>query len=553
MLQRWLAALLIALALLAVPARAAPPEGAVYLAGASSCRAPDAFRTVLAADPARWQPLTADWSEPRSNVWLRIPVPPAWPPRMLVVPADGAHFLYIYRPGAEAPEVRDRYLPTPPFIGTGRWHSVMLPTEGSAPLLICLVAPRVFPGAVRIVDAGVQIERELALRTLIVGSLAVMLTMLVLAGVLWLGLSDRIYLVFFLQVAVFAFWLGLNDYALAPWFVDLPGGADTLNFIRRSSSILAVAIGIHFARRFMDMAHGSPRIDRGLRGAEFALIGMVVIHALAAPLGMPHGWVLTTVNVAAGLCSLILIPASLAMAWRGNRHARFFCVGWTPMLLVVVWATAHTVWLTAEAATVRLWLFPAAAFQCVLLALGLMDRTLTLKRERDAARELAERDPLTGLLNRRGFLARLEQQLADRRGVALLVCDLDHFKRINDTHGHAAGDRCLQAFARRSRDLLPPAAVIARYGGEEFAVVVPLELHDPAQVAEHLRAGIGATPVEVGRESLRLTVSIGVAKALPGSKVDAAALLGQADRALYRAKDTGRNRVQVAGLESARA
>jgi two-component system cell cycle response regulator len=162
---------------------------------------------------------------------------------------------------------------------------------------------------------------------------------------------------------------------------------------------------------------------------------------------------------------------------------------------------------------------------------------------------LALTDDLTGLHNRRYLLAHLDELIerANRDGsrVALLLFDIDHFKKINDSHGHAAGDEVLRQIAARAIDSVRSADLVARLGGEEFVVVMPeTELAMAAAVAERLRSAIASQPFVVGATAaaVSLTVSIGVTAAAPGG--DARELmLGRADAALYAAKAGGRDRI----------
>lgn len=149
---------------------------------------------------------------------------------------------------------------------------------------------------------------------------------------------------------------------------------------------------------------------------------------------------------------------------------------------------------------------------------------------------------LTGLLNRRAGLAHLEEEVArsQRYGVALSVaaCDLDHFKQVNDRHGHAAGDRVLREAAARMVQALRQQDQVIRMGGEEFLVVLPCTaLEDACLAMERLRLSLSALPIG----ELRQTLSVGVAELRQGETM--AALLERADRALYRAKAQGRDLV----------
>jgi two-component system, cell cycle response regulator len=170
-----------------------------------------------------------------------------------------------------------------------------------------------------------------------------------------------------------------------------------------------------------------------------------------------------------------------------------------------------------------------------------------LSRER-ALERLAYVDELTGLPNRRFLLRQLEAQLsrARRHGhdLAVVMVDADRFKALNDRHGHHAGDLALQAIAARLRERVRREDVVARVGGEEFVVVLPDTGADgAAPAAEDLRAAVAERPVDVGRRSVPLTISAGVA-VWEGESLER--LLGRADGALYAAKAAGRDRVVAA-------
>jgi two-component system cell cycle response regulator len=162
---------------------------------------------------------------------------------------------------------------------------------------------------------------------------------------------------------------------------------------------------------------------------------------------------------------------------------------------------------------------------------------------------LALTDELTGLYNRRYLLAHLDELIErvnqDGMSAALLMFDIDHFKRINDTYGHAAGDDVLRELGARAMNSVRRVDLAARLGGEEFVVVMPeTDLANAAAVAERLRLGVANEPfaVRASGEKLAVTISIGVAAAIVGGD-QRDDLLKRADEALYSAKKAGRNRV----------
>lgn len=170
----------------------------------------------------------------------------------------------------------------------------------------------------------------------------------------------------------------------------------------------------------------------------------------------------------------------------------------------------------------------------------------------DRLRLEATQDRMTGVWNRAAIFERLGDELA-RAGrpsggdLAVILADLDHFKQVNDTLGHLAGDAVLVEAAHRMRAAVRPYDRIGRYGGEEFLVLVPSCDRDCAlRVAERIRACIGGAPIDTGSGPLTITASLGVAIQSGGSRGDASELVAAADAALYRAKRTGRDRVAVA-------
>ena len=173
--------------------------------------------------------------------------------------------------------------------------------------------------------------------------------------------------------------------------------------------------------------------------------------------------------------------------------------------------------------------------------------------ERHAARQLYEssmRDALTDLYNRRFFDQRLREEYAfasrHNAPLSVILLDLDHFKRVNDTYGHPVGDEVLLKVAGIIKASVRREDVACRFGGEEFAVIARAETHDGARaVAERMRKRIEETPVHHEGQLISVTASAGIATVVPPQTYDTpAALLAAADQALYRAKDRGRNRCE---------
>ncbi len=177
-----------------------------------------------------------------------------------------------------------------------------------------------------------------------------------------------------------------------------------------------------------------------------------------------------------------------------------------------------------------------------------------ISQRKDLEAELfkqASTDSLTGISNRRYFMAQAEQELRRSRrfarALSVMMIDIDHFKLINDKHGHAVGDAVLQSVVKSALESLRQSDSMGRLGGEEFAVILPeTELAAATEVAERLRQHMAERPLVAEREAIPCTVSVGVAQ-LTAQDGSIDALLNRADEALYRAKHNGRNRVETAG------
>ncbi len=195
--------------------------------------------------------------------------------------------------------------------------------------------------------------------------------------------------------------------------------------------------------------------------------------------------------------------------------------------------------------------FPAGAFELLFFTFGMSVLLVNMAKERA---ELQQRqrsllDPLTGIANRRAFFERgaklLRRANAEGHVSALLLFDLDRFKNINDTYGHQAGDRVLGEFCEMVQPMLRPNDLFGRFGGEEFGcLIAQVSIGEALAVAERIRTEVAATPLDLGAEQRPVTVSVGVAMSNEAGP-SLQSLFAAADRALYRAKAKGRNRVEI--------
>jgi diguanylate cyclase (GGDEF)-like protein len=220
----------------------------------------------------------------------------------------------------------------------------------------------------------------------------------------------------------------------------------------------------------------------------------------------------------------------------------------TPLIALLPWLPIGnqvfgSVWLTV------------LSFEALLFTIAIAFILLAMAKERTEHRHktAALVDPLTGISNRRAFLqdgqAHLKRQATDPHPTAVMLLDLDNFKSINDRFGHAVGDCVLEIFADVSSGCLRRIDLFGRLGGEEFAALLRDTTRERAMaVAEQIRTGFAGAAREVDGRPIAATVSIGIVISHDGV-LDLSALLAQADHALYRAKDAGRNRVEIASIE----
>lgn len=240
-------------------------------------------------------------------------------------------------------------------------------------------------------------------------------------------------------------------------------------------------------------------------------------------------------------------------AWVIHRQektfARYLTLGSLLMVLLLISARAVVGYLVPESDGVDsieiMQVVYAVGFSSADVLIPICAILMTHENIRLMLEDMALRDSLTGALNRRALFQLGDSALAgcQRRGqtLSVLLLDLDHFKQINDLHGHHVGDLVLKDFADQVQGILRRPALLARYGGDEFVVVLPgTTAADAEQVAERIRRA----PV-AWQEGAVCHVSIGVASSLQGQRETLAALIQRADKGLYLAKNAGRNRIET--------
>lgn len=406
------------------------------------------------------------------------------------------------------------------------WH-----VEGSANVRGVVLGARISTAA--------QSERtNLAMAGMYAAFAGLCIALIIYNLALWGALRHRFQLYYCAMVAALLAYTFSSSGILAWVFTDISNNDRlrinylTLGFVGASALI--------FARSFFEDRVFAGFLGRYTAAVAAAMAGVGILFFLSAPFSIRSADA-TFTAVFLGLATVV--GPTLWQAWRKrSNYLWLFAIGWgVPILMSVgrVLANLHVIpwnfWL--DNSTIL-----SMVVEALMSSLAIAYRIKLLRDERDwaiasevMARRLADTDPLTGLLNRRAFL---DQAIGRQGEQQLLIADLDHFKRVNDTLGHDGGDEVLRLFARMLRSQVPAGALVARIGGEEFAILSSsLEPVEPEALLAKLRAT--RMPFD-----LLVTASIGACKGPLTSDVEWKALYRGADKALFDAKSSGRDRAR---------
>lgn len=385
-----------------------------------------------------------------------------------------------------------------------------------------------------------ELQHERTLHAYLYGGLyGFLLALIGYNAMLYAGLRERSYLDYALYLGSFV--LANVAYTGHGYALLWPDAAGFQRYVILVLMVLFGALGIRFARGFLSLADFAPQLDR--RVARFARSGLIAMAA--AVLLQWHGVAAVLAFVFVLTVSVILVGLGVTAVNRGVSAGRYFLAAALAAMTGAA-VTALAVWrglpfnsLTLHAAEL------GAGLEGILLALGLAHRVREHRLAREDAEQLASIDPLTSLLNRRAFLERAaplwSTALRSDRPLALMMMDIDHFKTINDSFGHATGDAVLAAVGRILVRAHREGDLVARWGGEEFIVLLPETGLDQAlALGERLRAELGSARM-TGAYPHALSASFGVAERVSATTL--AGLISVADEQLYRAKAAGRDQV----------
>lgn len=417
-----------------------------------------------------------------------------------------------------------------------------------------------------------------------------MLIMVLYNFFVFVVVRERNYLSYVMYVLSIVLFLGsLNGIAYQFLWPEATQWNDEVILLTLSCTVF---FGTVFSIRFLDLHTHAPRLIPPMH----TLCGVAVLLMIAAFIFSYSVLIRLTIVLATFACLAGLVAS--VMRWRqGDSSVRFYALAWSSMLLGgIVLALNKFEWLPKNFFTDNAAQF-GSALEVVLLSFAMaerineekrlrfdaqqnaleserktrfaqaealdaqrvanarleqrvLERTLALEEANAQLAELSATDQLTGLKNRRYLDGMLHDEFSRchryGRPIALLLLDIDHFKRFNDTYGHQVGDDCLRAVAGALRCAVRTQIDrIARYGGEEFCLVLPeTDAEGAAVVADRIREAVESLEFLVNGERVPVTVSVGVAALVPRDIQDAHLLVLNTDKALYEAKAGGRNRVQ---------
>jgi diguanylate cyclase (GGDEF)-like protein len=375
--------------------------------------------------------------------------------------------------------------------------------------------------------------------------IGIMAAMLLYNLVIAIFLKDKIYAAYciyiFFAVTYFSF--------LSGWPMGLGLNPEYLMAVTIKLFSLTFLFGMNFSRLFLATKGNNPLIDR--------IFKMIMAVAAADLILSLVGYFDIANEIAYFLVLLapIAVIVFAAIRWcQGYQPAIYYLIAWSVLFVASIIGASSGVglinysFMTYNAPSI------GAAAESILLSLALAERIRILQREQQKLiekerrlTELSITDELTGLFNKRWFSSKLGSEIDHTHNVnsplTLILLDVDHFKRFNDTYGHASGDKVLAELGLTISENIRRCDIACRYGGEEFAIILPnADLAGAVAIAERLRGSFSAKLIKTTQKAVAgVTVSLGVTEVSRDDDVNS--FFERADRALYLAKSQGRNQV----------
>jgi len=488
------------------------------------------------------------------DYWLKI-IPPDPPevrevPDIVVNTTRGLHAdLVAYRNGAVVSLPLITRLPA--FLG-GRDNVFVLP-EGvppTQPVYAHVTSESDAPQYLRVSLAGLDTTLRLGTERarMIALTFGALMAVSLAALLIWFVLKELLFILYATLFSLQALYVSFISGQGFDWPI-LSGAIRLDAFAWNVPVALSGAVACLFTREIADLKRFSPRIYK-----IFGWFAMAFVVITAANLAVFVG-LLGVVN-ALGNLMFVLAPIFTVvvcfMAWRrGNRAAGWFLIAWALLEGFTIAAALRLLTSSPDSDPLYYYGLPLSMVAAsILVALGVADRLRAQRAALSEAERRAQTDPLTGVLNRRSLIERLDAACARAKArslpIALLFIDLDHFKQINDNFGHQAGDACLCAIIDPIHAELRQSDVIGRYGGEEFVVILSsADAAAATPIAQRILERVADVRVDGYGEPISVTCSIGIATS-DTLGIWGEPLLAQADAAVYVAKRSGRNQIHLA-------
>lgn len=422
--------------------------------------------------------------------------------------------------------------------------TIVVPLRSNETPIELLIAKVENSGAIR----GVMLESQLSssesaityemiMAVLYAGFSGLCIALLVYNAALWHAMRERFLLAYCaMLIATLAY--GIFTSGAPHYFAPDLSGTDRLRF---TTPLLAytASTALIFIRYFFENAHVPKWLVR-VTYAQAALMAIFAsVYALFAPWQIKQ---LDLIYVCAFIPVPVLFGCYVSTAWKHkDPFLGYFLLAWSGPAISAALRILHGFDILPYHILIENSTLFGLAFEALVSSLAIGYRVRLLAQARDRAEiaeahamSMADTDPLTGLLNRRAFLRSIMERNSNW---TLLLLDIDHFKRVNDSLGHAGGDEAIVQFARALEKKMPNGALLARMGGEEFAIAYrgDMMLIEPDELLAQIRK------IDL-RDGYRITASMGIANRIIGNDDDWKVLYRAADMALYRAKSGGRDR-----------
>jgi len=369
----------------------------------------------------------------------------------------------------------------------------------------------------------------------------VLFAMILYHLILFMNIKLRYYGFYVLYLLSFiASNASYNNFTFHLFFADLP---NVQNWIQSYTIFLFSICGLLFAKSFLSLKHYLPVAHKLTNYLIMFFVSTMIISAFFGY----HYHVIFAISMSV-LFSIFVFGIALLSLLKGNRSARFFLLGTTTGLIGTS-ITAFTVMSLIPYSDIGYHAIDyGLVIDSILLSFALVDRVKSNEKEKQLAEKSAKTDELTGLPNRRAYNEICHNKIhKDNKlhttKMSTMMIDIDHFKEVNDTYGHPAGDIVLQRVARLLHSSIKATDYVFRMGGEEFLILMPdTDISLASHLAERIRLAVENMDVVIENNPINITISIGISEHITtNSCINLSEV--KADKALYQAKQSGRNKV----------